>query len=1474
MEVEENLPIDVCKIRCVDIPDEFLKKSIARQHFEQFGEVQHIIIKPKNKICYVHYKHYEDVQNALLNASYYNGKKFSISTHSSKPKTRRVKKDDDPDWLPDAEVQEELDAMSSTSDRKSYNLRLEAMAVDSPPLLKSLNLVGKKTKRIEKLKSSTEKNGWTPEQLELLNIIKQAANTTEDRYKVLDARDKLMRLRIKKFTNLEKATKGTCPDMCPEKERLQREIQHQVALYEQDVVGKCMNPYLAIKQYSRSSADQEAPLPHELRPVSVLELSMGYLTHNIMNLCDLEDVNLAEWYHFLWDRTRSVRKDITQQELCCHGSVALIEQCARFHIHCSARLVAEDPSVFDQKINTENLTKCLQTLKYMYHDLELKGESCANEAEFRAYIILLNLNDGNFMWEVQQLKLDIQKSPEVKFALEVYSALNKNNFVKFFKLVRSSNYLNACILLRYFIQVRSTALSTILKCYSPRTPYTLFPLLELQQLLAFEDTSSLTEFLASYGLYLNRDETQVVLDRKAHQEPEIPVTLDRAVAVVESKRTMSVGEVVCGGVLPPPHYKNYVPHNSFAENGVLIMTDILKELLTEAQNPPEIVEQQKLETVDQPDGEKSMPFWAFKNESIFKTKADSPPRLGIFGGSKPSEPPSKQFTFKMPVKPQSILAQQKSMGIFPLSSNEKQFTNQASNSFAQPPQLATHEVEQKNLFRTEQPKQQTFNVPHFPIQKTNQNESIMQSFFSKDPPLEKNDNVQIGGSIFGSGIFGNKKFDFAISPPTNPNIPTPEEVDSKLAEVLRLQAEERERQLVEKEREEERERQRQEKLRLEELEKMKAEALRKEYERREREKQEEWEKIRIAKLMEKERLLRIEINKTVTELLNDVLTKVETIRKEERLKEIATNIKNFKTRLFVSLWRKKCRLNKRKRHAIDQNPVWLPARSTYEEAKELITTNQNLMFQNIKRYKCGKSCEVVAPDKEPIKSIDIRHYYKILLESYTKMRIRLPNEFFWKVTISLPDFKEVKIGLNVMESVLMQYFDWKDRYGSTARIDQYRDNKLLGYCIEKKQGALEVDGNTNGIVFFAHESNDYLNQRISCAIKNFPNRAHVAVGVVFANDNPQSINSQKLGKLFEKNPHVVNYKVIVCQFNRSSILSAVRESLDFLSKNVQEPPPLELDTLAPFIHSHLAIDLCKRMKSCSVWNSNYRKCLKCPNVVINLYNQSVDKLKEIVLDHSCLDYSDFPIEFGTLLREEAPEVLPCNYRYFPSFWRKATYQTLIRKSLNSIKLPEYETAWPPPDESSLEKEVFAYCSKIFENPQSAFYKIMVVILKNYDPSSDFERIKNILWIDVIAVIITEKVRETNFFLHHTPFHAKSTFLQLFVIYNIHALEEFKSDEWFYLDNPLVKSEMNKISEKIHTRVTKESKQSLNSIEEIDLDELEKAVRMVKTDTNRSKSNEIKELEEFMKDLETSMDIHKQINATFQRTIHQALGTNK
>lgn len=68
------------------------------------------------------------------------------------------------------------------------------------------------------------------EHLSLINTVLTQSHTTEDKFKVLDARDKLLRLKMKQdnFKTKSGATLGTCPDMCPEKERVMREIQHQV----------------------------------------------------------------------------------------------------------------------------------------------------------------------------------------------------------------------------------------------------------------------------------------------------------------------------------------------------------------------------------------------------------------------------------------------------------------------------------------------------------------------------------------------------------------------------------------------------------------------------------------------------------------------------------------------------------------------------------------------------------------------------------------------------------------------------------------------------------------------------------------------------------------------------------------------------------------------------------------------------------------------------------------------------------------------------------------------------------------------------------------------------------------------------------------------------------------------------------------------------------------------------------------------
>jgi hypothetical protein len=65
---------------------------------------------------------------------------------------------------------------------------------------------------------------------------------------------------------------------------------------------------LAVKEYSRSSADQAEPLAHELRPLPVLQMTMDYLIAKIVDRCNKPGENLGDWYNFLWDRMRGIRK--------------------------------------------------------------------------------------------------------------------------------------------------------------------------------------------------------------------------------------------------------------------------------------------------------------------------------------------------------------------------------------------------------------------------------------------------------------------------------------------------------------------------------------------------------------------------------------------------------------------------------------------------------------------------------------------------------------------------------------------------------------------------------------------------------------------------------------------------------------------------------------------------------------------------------------------------------------------------------------------------------------------------------------------------------------------------------------------------------------------------------------------------------------------------------------------------------------
>ncbi|XP_045517019.1 uncharacterized protein LOC123709619 isoform X1 [Pieris brassicae] len=657
-------------ITCSNVPEGLFDSSAAKKHFSKFGKVHRIRLLPKKQICVVEYEQEISVQRALLNAGAFDGFMFDVTRTKARIR-RKSKRDEDPDWVPDSDVEEELSAMGGTT---TYRVpRQKPMEIDVPKRSLSPKKALRPVKQIimkKKFEGPVKPRGkplqsevfggdapvivttqtslsTTEAAAELHQLRSRVSLTPDEKWRTLDARDRILRSWGGAGSKVKVGgpTIGTCPDMCPEKELLHRQAEHQVMTLETIVDSDgLLEPWRAVKQYSRSSADQEMPMCYELRPAKVLMATCAYL------LCEIADttrqVSLADWFHFMWDRLRGIRKDITQQALCCADSICLVEICARFHAHCAARLADLEHTQFDQKLNTDNLTKCLQTLKHMYSDVQPQFKP--REAEFRGYIALLNLGDANFWWEIKQLPDEIQRSEPIIFAVKVFMALDNNNYVRFFRLVRDeATYLQACILLRYFNDVRARGLARIVKAYAPRGG-SKYPAEELMNSLAFETIESMKSFVNHYGLRFSKvdSELNVILDRNQFIEDSDPYPLARALSLIETKRRSNVADIISGGNIPQYDYKNHTLHASFTSDGKIKLASLTAQDLryNTTNDTNKDIESLKLELQRLAGNGKTFmdPPFEVKKPNFVKPAAVTPPKPLVFSNTNGE----KSFTFQ------------------------------------------------------------------------------------------------------------------------------------------------------------------------------------------------------------------------------------------------------------------------------------------------------------------------------------------------------------------------------------------------------------------------------------------------------------------------------------------------------------------------------------------------------------------------------------------------------------------------------------------------------------------------------------------------------------------------------------------------------------------------------------------------------------------------------------------------------------
>ncbi|XP_060225308.1 germinal-center associated nuclear protein isoform X1 [Meriones unguiculatus] len=574
--------LEFTAIQLKNIPDYLNDRAILEKHFSKIAKVHRVFTRRSKKLAVVHFFDHASAALARKKAKnlhkdmavFWHKKKISPSKKPFSLKEKKLGDGEASQGIEDSPFQHS--PLGKPIVRPAAGSLLnKSSPVKKPSLLKIHQF------EADPFDSGSEGSEGLGSCVSSLSaLIGTVAETSEEKYRLLDQRDRIMRQARVKRTDLDKARAfvGTCPDMCPEKERYLRETRSQLSMFEVVPGTDQVDHTAAVKEYSRSSADQEEPLPHELRPSAVLSRTMDYLVTQIM---DQKEGSLRDWYDFVWNRTRGIRKDITQQHLCDPLTVSLIEKCTRFHIHCAHFMCEEPMSSFDAKINNENMTKCLQSLKEMYQDLRNKGVFCASEAEFQGYNVLLNLNKGDILREVQQFHPDVRNAPEVNFAVQAFAALNSNNFVRFFKLVQSASYLNACLLHCYFSQIRKDALRALNVAYTVSTQRsTVFPLDGIVRMLLFRDCEEATNFLNYHGLTVA--DGCVELNRSAFLEPE-GLSKARKSVFISRKLMVSVGEVVNGGPLPP--VPRHTPVCSFNSQNKYVGESLATELPISTQRP-------------------------------------------------------------------------------------------------------------------------------------------------------------------------------------------------------------------------------------------------------------------------------------------------------------------------------------------------------------------------------------------------------------------------------------------------------------------------------------------------------------------------------------------------------------------------------------------------------------------------------------------------------------------------------------------------------------------------------------------------------------------------------------------------------------------------------------------------------------------------------------------------------------------------
>ncbi|ETN40304.1 uncharacterized protein HMPREF1541_04580 [Cyphellophora europaea CBS 101466] len=395
-----------------------------------------------------------------------------------------------------------------------------------------------------------------------------------------------------KKTTLDKAITpvGTCTEMCPPYERVERIVQMMVDRCERvpDPNGgrPAASEEIMVKRFRRSAAGDDEQVPSDIRTPKTLRMTLDYLVDKLIGGPE----RLAVVHKFVWDRTRAIRNDFSIQQVSKDGDVQIAVECferiARFHIMALHQLSNPENLLegenFDVYQEREQLNNTLLSLLYYYDD-HRDQINFPNEAEFRAYHIILAFQSQHPDIEdrVQSWPLHLLADGRVQSALRLYQAAGntlfdqgplkpitpftpaQNDSGHFWTIMASGAvpYLLACVTELYFNQARFGALEALWRSSksapsAQQAKFRDWTLQVITEYLGFDTEEQTVDFCASFGLNFSTDPQGVTyLDVAGHKETSldqssIPKGIVFSHTYVEDKRCSRTLMAVINNVRP------------------------------------------------------------------------------------------------------------------------------------------------------------------------------------------------------------------------------------------------------------------------------------------------------------------------------------------------------------------------------------------------------------------------------------------------------------------------------------------------------------------------------------------------------------------------------------------------------------------------------------------------------------------------------------------------------------------------------------------------------------------------------------------------------------------------------------------------------------------------------------------------------------------------------------------------------------